>query len=109
MALGPYAVKLAVGGFVLPFFFLFNPGLNMEGGITDILLAVSFGTVLVTFASLTLHGMIGVKRLGWPARLVLAACTVAVIVPRIEWQAVAALVGSGVLFAVCSTGSRTRS
>jgi hypothetical protein len=29
MALGPYAVKLAVGGFVLPFFFLFNPGLNM--------------------------------------------------------------------------------
>jgi len=109
MALGPYAVKLAVGGFVLPFFFLFNPGLNMEGGITDILLAVLFGTVLVTFASLTLHGMIGVKRLGWPARLVLAACTVAVIVPRIEWQAVAALVGSGVLFAVWSTGSRTRS
>ncbi len=32
MALGPYAVKLAIGGFILPFYFLFNPGLNMEGG-----------------------------------------------------------------------------
>ncbi len=109
MALGPYAVKLAVGGFVLPFFFLFNPGLNMEGGAADILAAVLFGTALVTFASFTLHGLIGVKRIPWPGRLVLAACTVAVIVPRIEWQAVAAFVGSGVLFAVWSTGSRTRS
>jgi len=32
MAFGPYAVKLAIGGFILPFYFLFNPGLNMEGG-----------------------------------------------------------------------------
>ena len=31
MALGPYAVKLAIGGFILPFYFLFNPGLNMQG------------------------------------------------------------------------------
>ena len=36
MALGPYAVKLAIGGFILPFYFLFNPGLNMEGGVVYI-------------------------------------------------------------------------
>ena len=31
MALGPYAVKLAIGGFVVPFFFLFNPGPQPAG------------------------------------------------------------------------------
>ena len=37
MALGPYAVKLAIGGFILPFYFLFNPGLNMQGSVLYIL------------------------------------------------------------------------
>jgi len=37
MALGPYACKLTVGGFMAPFFFLFNPGLLMEGPIEQIL------------------------------------------------------------------------
>ena len=35
-ALGPYAVKLAIGGFVVPFFFLFNPGLNAEGSVGSV-------------------------------------------------------------------------
>src|SRR5258708_15905878 len=42
MALGPYAVKLAVGGFVFPFFFLFIPGLHMESGLAPILPPPSF-------------------------------------------------------------------
>ena len=33
----PYACKLAVGGFVLPFFFVFNPGILMQGGVLAIL------------------------------------------------------------------------
>ena len=33
----PYACKLAVGGFVLPFFFVFNPGILMQGGVLRIL------------------------------------------------------------------------
>src|SRR5258708_11692022 len=51
MALGPYAVKLAIGGFILPFYFLFNPGLNMEGGLPYILECVVFAIAIVTFPS----------------------------------------------------------
>jgi len=94
MALGPYAVKLAIGGFVLPFFFLFNPGLNMEGGALQILTALFFGIALVSFASLALHGMIGRRVIAWPLRLLVAACVVAVIVPKWELQVAATLLGT---------------
>ncbi len=100
MALGKHAVKLAVGGFVLPFFFLFNPGLNMEGGIATIVTAVVFAAAMVTFASHALHGYIGPRAIAWPLRLVLVACVVGAIVPRVEIQAAAAVLGALVLLAV---------
>ena len=100
MALGSHAVKLAVGGFVLPFFFLFNPGLNMEGGIVTILTAVFFAGAMVTFASHALHGYLGRRTIALPLRLVLAACVVGAIVPRIELQAGAAVLGALILLGV---------
>jgi TRAP-type uncharacterized transport system fused permease subunit len=100
-------VKLAIGGFVVPFFFLFNPGLNAEGSVGQILTACLFGTACTVFASFALHGMMGLRDTGWPLRVVLAACSVAVMVPRIEWQAVATLVGCGVLFSVWRFGKQT--
>lgn len=92
-ALGPYAVKLAIGGFVVPFFFLFNPGLTLEGSLGDILLACVFGTACTVFASFALHGLLGLRNIAWPLRLVLAACCVATIVPRVELQLGATLLG----------------
>jgi TRAP-type uncharacterized transport system fused permease subunit len=100
MALGGQAMKLAIGGFVLPFFFLFNPGLNMEGGAAAIFTAVIFAAAMVTFASLALHGFIGSRTIGWPLRLVLAGCVVGTIVPRLEVQAGAALLGAMLLVGV---------
>ena len=99
-SLGPYAVKLAIGGFVVPFFFLFNPGLTLHGSLGEILLACFFGTVCTVFASFALHGLLGMKDIGWALRLVLAACTVATIVPRLELQIGAALLGTLVLLFV---------
>ena len=96
-SLGPYAVKLAIGGFVVPFFFLFNPGLTVHGTLGDIVLDCIFGTACTVFASFALHGMLGFKDLGWALRAVLAACTVALIVPRLELQFAAAVVGVVVL------------
>jgi TRAP-type uncharacterized transport system fused permease subunit len=96
-ALGPYAVKLAIGGFVVPFFFLFNPGLNAQGSLGQILADCFFGTACTVFASFALHGMMGMKDLGWSLRFVLAACCVAVIVPRLDVQIAATVVGSVIL------------
>ncbi len=99
-SLGPYAVKLAIGGFVVPFFFLFNPGLTLHGSLGEIFLACFFGTVCTVFASFALHGLLGMKDVGWPLRLLLAGCAVALIVPRLEWQIGAAVLGSLILLLV---------
>jgi TRAP-type uncharacterized transport system fused permease subunit len=97
MAIGPYAVKLAIGGFVVPFFFLFNPGLTLEGGLAAILLACFFGTACTVFASFALHGMLGMRDIAWPLRLILFGACVATIVPNLELQLGATLLGSLVL------------
>jgi TRAP transporter 4TM/12TM fusion protein len=100
MALGPYAVKLAVGGFVLPFFFMFNPGLNMQGGVAAIATAFVFGAALVSFASFALHGLLGRRTIHRALRALLAACAIGCIVPRPEWQLGATAAGALLLLAV---------
>jgi TRAP-type uncharacterized transport system fused permease subunit len=97
MALGPYAVKLAIGGFILPFYFLFNPGLNMEGGPLYIVECVAFAIAMVTFASFAMQGYLGLRRIAWPLRLVLFACAVATVSPRFDVTVVATILGAAVL------------
>jgi TRAP transporter 4TM/12TM fusion protein len=97
MALGPYAVKLAVGGFILPFYFLFNPGLNMEGGVLYILECVAFAVAMVTFASFAMQGFLGLRTIAWPLRLVLIACAIATVSPRFDLTLAATLLGAAVL------------
>jgi TRAP transporter 4TM/12TM fusion protein len=97
MALGPYAVKLAIGGFILPFYFLFNPGLTMEGGPVYILECVFFAVAMVSFASFALQGFIGVRLIRWPLRLVLFACAVATVSPRFDITLAATVLGALVL------------
>jgi TRAP-type uncharacterized transport system fused permease subunit len=96
-ALGPYAVKLAIGGFVVPFFFLFNPGLTLHGSLSEILVACLFGTACTVFASYTLHGMLGLRDLPWVLRLLLGVCALAAIVPNLELQSGATALGVLVL------------
>jgi TRAP transporter 4TM/12TM fusion protein len=96
-SLGPWAVKLAIGGFVVPFFFLFNPGLLALGSLGDIVRDCFFATGCTVFASLALQGLMGLKDIGWPMRLLLAACSIATIVPNIEVQLAATVVGIAVL------------
>ena len=97
MKIGPYAVKLAIGGFVVPFFFLFNPGHTVQGSLGQILLDCFFGTACTVFASFALHGLLGLRDIAWWLRLLLAGCCVATIVPRLELQAAATVLGTLIL------------
>jgi TRAP transporter 4TM/12TM fusion protein len=97
MALGPYAVKLAIGGFILPFYFIFNPGLNMEGSAPYIMQCIVFAIAMVTFASIAFQGYLGTRTLGWPVRLVLFVCAVTTVSPRFDVTLGAALLGAAVL------------
>ncbi len=97
MALGPYAVKLAIGGFILPFYFLFNPGLNMQGGVLYILECVLFAIAMVTFASFAMQGWLGVRPIPWALRAVLIVCGIATVSPRFDITLAATLVGTSAL------------
>jgi TRAP transporter 4TM/12TM fusion protein len=97
MALGPYAVKLAIGGFILPFYFLFNPGLNMQGGVLYVLECVGFAIAMCTFASFALQGFIGRRAIALPLRFLLFACGVATVSPRLDVTLTATLVGAAAL------------
>ena len=90
-------MKLAIGGFILPFYFLFNPGLNMEGGVLYIAECVIFAIAMVTFASFAMQGYLGLRRIAWPLRLVLFACAVATVSPRFDITLAATLLGAAVL------------
>jgi TRAP-type uncharacterized transport system fused permease subunit len=96
-ALGPYACKLTVGGFMVPFFFLFNPGLLFQGGPAEIVVAFAVGGLMVAYASLALHGWWGKARIPWLARAILGTASLAMIHPAPEYQATATLAGGLVL------------
>ena len=66
--LAPYACKLAVGGFVLPFYFLFNRGLLLQGNLITILSDTLVGAVLVLTSSLALHGYVRQRPISLPMR-----------------------------------------
>jgi TRAP transporter 4TM/12TM fusion protein len=97
MALGPYTVKLAIGGFILPFYFLFNPGLNMEGGLVYILECVLFAIAMCTFASFAMQGFLGSRVIAWPLRILLFVCAVATVSPRFDITTAATVVGALIL------------
>ena len=97
MALGPYAVKLAIGGFILPFYFIFNPGLNMQGSALYIAECLGFAIAMVTFASFAFQGYVGTHALRWPVRLALFGCAVATVSPRFDITLAAALAGTALL------------
>ncbi len=97
MALGPYACKLTVGGFMVPFFFLFNHGVLMQGGAGLIVLHFIVGGLMVAAASLALHGWWGKVPIPWPARAVLAAASLAMIDPAIFVQLPAAAIAIGLM------------
>ncbi|HVJ24263.1 MAG TPA: TRAP transporter fused permease subunit, partial [Burkholderiales bacterium] len=105
MALGPYTVKLAIGGFILPFYFLFNPGLNMEGGVFYILQCIFFAIAMCTFASFALQGYLGLRGIAWPLRFLLFGCAVATVSPRFDFTLAVTLVGASILAFVHLRGS----
>ena len=91
----PYACKLAVGGFVLPFFFVFNPGILMQGGVLQILSDTVVGAALVITAALVLHGHVRKRPIPMPLRGVFVLAALAMAVPQavIQYPAVAAAAG----------------
>ena len=95
--LAPYACKLAVGGFLLPFFFLFNTGLLMQGSLGQILWDTTMGAATVLCACVFLHGHVRRSRMPVLVQMAFGVATIALIVPNGALQGVVAL-ASALLF-----------
>lgn len=93
MAVAPYACKLALAGFLIPFFFVFNPALLLQGDFTEIGSATVLAAALVFVASLVVHGWVVTRRIPWWARSLFAALAVAIIYPEPIVQYLAAASG----------------
>lgn len=91
----PYACKLSVGGFVLPFFFVFNPGILMQGGVLRILSDTVVAIVLVVTSALALHGFVRQRSIPLPFRMVFALMALAMAIPQPAIQYAAATTAVG--------------
>lgn len=80
-AVAPYASKLAVAGYALPFFFIFNPGLLMQGTGFAIACDVVAAVAMVLCLGIALHGWVLTVRLALLLRLLFAVLAVIVVVP----------------------------
>ncbi len=92
--LAPYACKLAVGGFVLPFFFLFNPGMLMQGTLVEIVSDTLIGAALVLASAIALHGYVRRRPLPLAVRGAFVVLAVAMAIPNFALQYGAAAVAA---------------
>jgi TRAP transporter 4TM/12TM fusion protein len=107
--IAPLTTKLAIGGFILPFYFVFNPGLLMEGNAFQIVTDCVFATVMMLAAIVAVHGWVLQRRVPWWLRLIMAGVAALIINPDplVQYPAVAAATGlCGLLWGLAHVESR---
>jgi TRAP transporter 4TM/12TM fusion protein len=79
---GWVATRLAIAAFVVPFFFVYYPGLLLKGSLTSIIISVMFASTSIFFLSVALEGWL-IGSLSIPQRIVIciAACLLIIIKP----------------------------
>lgn len=93
------ACKLAIAAFLLPFAFMFDPGILLLDTPVSIVLGVVSTSMAVVLISIAAEGYIR-RGIGVPARLALAACALALMAPGIEVMAAGLVIGAvGAMFA----------
>jgi len=81
MAVGWRATLLAIGNFVIPFIWIYNPGLILEGSPPAIVLAIASAATGLVALSAGIEGFL-LKRLGWVQRIILMAGGLLIFVPN---------------------------
>jgi TRAP-type uncharacterized transport system fused permease subunit len=102
----PYACKLAVGGFVLPFFFVFNPGLLMQGTLWEIVSDTAVAAAFVITCALVLHGFIRKRPIPAAVRGIFAVAALAMAIPHPAIQYGAVAFAAGLYFFLLRTEQR---
>ncbi len=90
MATGVEAFRLGIAGFLIPFAFVFQPALILQGTLPEILLATGLTGLGVVCLSAFLVGYIW-SPLNWPHRILFASAAVLLVFPTIGLE----LIGVG--------------
>lgn len=107
--IAPLTTKLAIGGFILPFYFVFNPGLLLEGDAFQIVTDCLFALVMMVTAIIAVHGWVLRRRVPWWLRSIMAGLAGLIInpAPEVQYPAVAAAtILCGVLWGLAQVESR---
>lgn len=80
MTIAVNACKLAVAAFVLPFFFMYQPGIILQGSVPTILLTMVTAAIAVVLISVAAEGFVR-RPIGLPARLVMVAAALCFLAP----------------------------
>lgn len=97
MQTGFYAMRLGMPLFVLPFIFVYDPALIMEGTVLQIVERVSLTLIAIWAITSAFESWIyKVGRIGVPSRIAVALGGVLILVP--DWPT--SLIGGGILIAV---------
>jgi len=81
MRVGWRAVLLAIGNFVIPFVWIYNQGLVLEGSVSEIILAIVAGALGMIALSAGIEGFF-LKRIDWIRRVLLIASGILIFVPN---------------------------
>lgn len=97
MKAGVTAVKLAIAAFIIPYVFVTNPLLLLQGDVTAFNLSISVITALLGMAAIS-SALIGyfATKVTWVERIALIACGLMLVYPNL----VISLIGFGVFGAV---------
>jgi TRAP transporter 4TM/12TM fusion protein len=91
--IGNLSCKYAIGGFLLPFMFVFNNGVLLQGGPAKIATDTVLCVALVFVAALAVHGYVLRMKMPVLVRLAFVAITVGILWPLPEVQLLSALAG----------------
>ena len=100
IAIAATACKFAVAAFLLPFAFMFAPGILMLDTVPHILMDVASTTLAVVAISVAVEGFLR-HHIGWPGRLALFFGALALLGPGIDFVAVGlvlTLIGAGLAY-----------
>lgn len=82
MRTGLEGLRVGFAGFVVPYVFIYRPGLSLQGSALEVVVAISITSLAITAAAAGLIGWL-LTRLSWWERALLLAAALALLVPSI--------------------------
>lgn len=99
------SVRLGIAAYILPFIFVFSPGLLCTGGVKDIALATTTAVIGSLFLAIAFSGFL-LRRMAWVTRLLVGVAAIAFMYPA--GSAAINLAGAAVLAFFAVLHWRTR-